>query len=58
MSGSTYLRGTVGVHLNHVLSTLFDLELDIILSFQCGQAAAAGEHSGLTVGSVWGQRAL
>lgn len=52
----SHLGGPVGVHLNHVLGTLFDLELDVILSFQGGQAAAAGAHSRLTVGRIWGQR--
>lgn len=54
----SYLGGSVGVHQNHVLCALFDLELDVILSFQGSQAAAAGAHSRLTVGGVWGQRAF
>ncbi len=53
-----YLGGPVGVHQNHVLGALFDLELDVILPFQGGQAAAAGAHSRLTVGGIWGHRAF
>lgn len=51
----SYLRRPIGVHQNHVLSTLFDLELDVILSFQGGKAAAA---AGVRVGGIWGQRAF
>lgn len=65
MSGETspspvesYLGGPVGVHLNHVLGALFDLELDVVLSFQGGEAAAACAHSGFAVRGIWGQRAL
>lgn len=54
----SYLGGPVGVHQNHVLGTLFDLQLDVILSFQGGQAAAAVAHSRLTVGGIWGQGAF
>lgn len=53
-----YLGGPVGVHQNHVLCTLLDLELNVVLSFQGGEAAAAGAHSRLTVWRVWGQRAF
>lgn len=54
----SYLGGPVGVHLNHVLGALFDLELDVVLSFEGSQAATAGAHSGLAVRGVWGQRAF
>lgn len=54
----SYLGGSVGVHQDHVLRALLDLELDVILSFQGSQAAAAGAHSRLAVWGVWGQRAF
>lgn len=54
----SYLGGSVGVHLDHVLSALFDLELNVILSFQGGEAAITRAHSGLTVGGIWSQRAF
>lgn len=57
-SVETYLGGPVGVHLNHVLGTLFNLELNVVLSFQGGEAAAACAHSGLAVRGIWGQRAF
>ena len=53
-----YLGGPVGVHQNHILCTLLDLELDVVLSLQGGQAAATGAHSRLAVGGIWGQRAF
>lgn len=53
-----YLRWPVGVHLNHVLRALFDLELDVVLSFQGGQAAAARAHSALAVWGIWRQGAF
>lgn len=54
----SYLGGSVGVHLDHVLCALFDLELDVILFFQGSQAAAAGARPRLTVWGVRGQRAF
>lgn len=54
----TYLGGSIRVHQNHVLCPLFDLQLDVILSLQGSQAAAAGAHSAFTVWGVWGQRAF
>lgn len=57
-SAESYLGGSIGVHQNHVLCALFDLELNVILSFQGGQAAVAGAHSRFTVGGVWGQWAF
>lgn len=53
----SYLRGPVGVHMDHVLSSLFDLELNVILSLQGSQAAAAA-HPRLAVRGIWGQRAI
>ena len=53
-----YLGGNVGVHLDHVLRPLFDLQLDVVLLLQGSEAAAAGEHPGLAAGRVWRQRAF
>lgn len=36
-----YLGGSVGVDWNHVLGSLFDLELDVELSLQGGNAVLA-----------------
>ena len=53
-----YLGGDVGVHLDHVLGPLFDLQLDVVLLLQGSEATAAREHPSLTVGRVWRQRAF
>lgn len=52
-SEACYLVGTVGVHLDHVLSALLHFELDVVLLLECGQATAVG-----AAWSVWGQRAF
>lgn len=57
-SVADYLVRAIGIHLYHVLSSLFDFELDVILFLQCSQATAVGACPSLAAGGVWGHGAL